>query len=511
MPSDLEPTLHVTKRRKWQNFHQTVEQTVARLVDVWNARPDVASFPAYNATTAALQGLIQQALDEELPIRALGGGWSFTPVAHTEGILINTRPLNYQFWLADQNLHPASDHSAEHLVFAQCGVSIAELNASLMDRGKSLRTSGASNGQTIAGALSTGTHGSALDVGGIQDSVVALHLITGPDRHVWLERASAPVLNDASVAFLGAEPVRDDDLFNAALVSFGSFGIIHGVVLAVDDLFYLQQYRRQHAESPATWAALENLDFSGLQSLGRPASVRPYFFQAVYNPYDRADGPYLTVMYREAVPPAGCEPPSQSTGWRPGDSAADVIARFTDLSPSLTPTLVNALLPSQYPDVDGKCGTWGEIFWDTSRRGRVASTAMGIPLDRAREAVEALFDVNEDHTAPALFALRYVKASDALLAFTRHAPHTAVLEIDGPHSRGMLDFYEAAWERVRGLGFPVTFHWGKMLPIDDDLPARAYGADRVQAWTAARQQLLPSAALRRAFTNDMVRRLGLGP
>lgn len=509
MPPKLEPTLHVTKRRKWQNFHQTVEQTVARLVDVWNARPDVASFPAYNATTAALQGLIGQALDDGLPLRALGGGWSFTPVAVTDGILVNTRPLNYQFLLAEQNLHADGARAADRLVFAQCGVSVAELNAKLMDRGKSLRTSGASNGQTIAGALSTGTHGSALDVGGMQDSVVALHLITAPDRHVWLERASDPVLDDASVAFLGAEPVRDDALFEAALVSFGSFGIIHGVVLEVDDLFYLQQYRRQHAESPATWAALEHLDFSGLQGLGRPAGVRPYFFQAVYNPYDRADGPYLTVMYREDERPAGSEPPGRSTEWRPGDSAADVIARFTDLSPALTPTLVNALLPAQYPNVDGKCGTWGETFWDTSRRGRVASTAMGIPLDRAREAVEALFDVNEEHTAPALFALRYVKASGATLAFTRHAPHAAVLEIDGPHSRGMLAFYEAAWERLRGLGIPVTFHWGKLLPLDDTLPVHSYGADRVRAWTDARHALLPSAKLRKVFTNDMLHRLGL--
>jgi hypothetical protein len=281
-------------------------------------------------------------------------------------------------------------------------------------------------------------------------------------------------------------------------------------VIEVDDLFWLQQYRRQHAESPATWAALEHLDFSGLPDLGR-VGVRPYFFQAVYNPYDRADGPYLTVMYREDERPEDCDPPSRTTAWRPGDSAADVIARFTDLSPALTPTLVNALLPSQYPDIDGKCGTWGETFWDTSRRGRVASTAMGIPLDRAREAVEVLFDVNEDHTAPALFALRYVRASDATLAFTRHAPHTAVLEIDGAYSRGMLAFYEAAWGAVCALGFPVTFHWGKLLPLDDDLPERGWGADRVQAWTDARHALLPSAALRRAFTNDMVRRLGLGP
>ena len=30
---------------------------------------------------------------------------------------------------------------------------------------------------------------------------------------------------------IGAESIKDDTLFNAALVGFGSFGIIHGVMI----------------------------------------------------------------------------------------------------------------------------------------------------------------------------------------------------------------------------------------------------------------------------------------
>ena len=512
MPPDLHPTVHRTRRKRWRNFHDTVAQTVVQLVDVWNARPNAASFPSYNATTAALQGLIGEALRDGLRIRALGGGWSFSPAAATDGILVNTRPLNYQFSLADQNTHADYGGAAADLVFAQCGVSVAELNVALRQRGKSLPTSGASNGQTIAGALSTGTHGSAIDQGGLQDLVRALHLVTGPDRHVWLERASAPTLSDASVAFLGAEVVRDDALFDAALVSFGSFGIVHGVVLEVDDLFYVQEYRRQHAESPATWAAIEHFDLSGLRGLGRPAPVRPYFFQAVFNPYDRRDGPYLTVMYREDARPAGCPSPTPSTGWRPGDSAADVIGRITDVSSAITPTLVNALFPQQYPDVDGVCGTWGEMFGDTGLGGRAASTAMGIPMDRVREAVEALFELNETRTIPGLFALRYVRGSRAPLAFTRHAPHTCVLEVDGAYSRRMLRFYDAAWQHLMDLGIPVTFHWGKMLPLRADWVRPSYGDEAVDAWLTARETLLPTPALRDAFANEMLEQIGLdGP
>ena len=44
--------------------------------------------------------------------------------------------------------------------------------------------------------MSTGTHGSALDVGAVQDYVVGLHLVLAPDRHLWIERKSYPVTVD---------------------------------------------------------------------------------------------------------------------------------------------------------------------------------------------------------------------------------------------------------------------------------------------------------------------------
>ena len=53
---------------------------------------------------------------------------------------------------------------------------------------------GASNGQTIVGAMSTGAHGSSFDVGAVQDYIIGMHLIVGPNRHIWLERKSAPVV-----------------------------------------------------------------------------------------------------------------------------------------------------------------------------------------------------------------------------------------------------------------------------------------------------------------------------
>lgn len=502
------PTIHVAKGKTWENWHESVRQKVVQLVDVWNAEPNKTSLESYNAATAALQQLVQQALDQGVGIRALGGGWSFTPIAATDGILVNTKPLNYQFRLQPPNLHANYQARAANLVFAQCGVSIAELNTRLFARGKSIRTSGASNGQTIAGAISTGTHGSAIDVGAIHDSVIALHIVTAPDRHVWLERAANPVVSDSLISGLGAELVRDDALFDAAVVSLGSFGIIHGVVLEVDDLFYLQEYRRQVDDTAATRLAVDELDFTQL-ALGRAAGVRPYFFQALFNPYQPPGKPHVTVMYRETVRPADGHAPNRDNKWRPGDSAAELVAAATDLVSDLTPVVVGALLKQAYPDIDGVSGSWGEMFWDTSSRGKLASTGMGIPLDRAREAITELYQLNASHQIAGLFAMRYVKASPATLAFTRHADRTCVLEIDGVYSKRMMEFYDAAWARLEQLGIPLTFHWGKMLPLDPAVFVNGYGQPALDAWRAARRKLLPTPALRTVFENQMLKDLEL--
>jgi len=223
--NDLEARVKVKERRRWQNKHQTFTQPLERLYDVWNpqGRPSVAGL---KATVAALQQLIADAIGAGKRLRALGSGWSFSRVAATEDWLLNTKPLNWVFPLSDRSVAENYAGAPDDLLFAQCGVAILELNNYLVGKGKSLKTSGASNGQTIAGALSTGTHGSALDVGGIPNYVVGLHLIVGPDRHVWLERESYPVVTDAFADRLDTELIRDDTLFNAALVSFGSFGII---------------------------------------------------------------------------------------------------------------------------------------------------------------------------------------------------------------------------------------------------------------------------------------------
>jgi hypothetical protein len=66
-----------------------------------------------------------------------------------------------------------------------------------------------------------------------------MQLITGRGKSLWLERGSYPVMSDRFVADLNADLVRDDDVFAAAQVSFGAFGIIASLVFEAVDIYHL--------------------------------------------------------------------------------------------------------------------------------------------------------------------------------------------------------------------------------------------------------------------------------
>src|SRR5690606_6994376 len=145
---------------------------------------------------------------------------------------------------AEIDMHSNSAFNKEDLFFFECGNKIKEVSEFVRRGGKSLKTCGASNGQTIAGALATGVHGSALDVGAVQDFVVGINLIIGPDPDdiIYLERESEPALNDLFASNINARVIRDDELFNAAVVGLGSFGFIHGIVVETENLYLLNRY-----------------------------------------------------------------------------------------------------------------------------------------------------------------------------------------------------------------------------------------------------------------------------
>src|SRR5690349_14201951 len=282
--------------KNFQTAHKNFTYGIDDLFDVMNGdNPDMVA--GYNETTNLIQQFLQAALDQKKSVRALGGNWSWTTVGFTKGWVLSTLKLNRIKRMKPEEIHASTGaFEQDRFLFAQCGCSVIELNQVCQSLKRSLKTSGASNGQSIAGLISNNTHGSAIDFGSTPDFVVGLHIIVAPNKHVYLERGSQPVVTSSFIQRIGAEHVLDDAIFNAALVSFGSFGFIHGVMIETDPIFLFNVYRKQ---LPAVQVRplMQSLDFSSTPFLPRPG-VRPYHFNVVINPYNSQGGYYVTVMYK---------------------------------------------------------------------------------------------------------------------------------------------------------------------------------------------------------------------
>ena len=115
--------------------------------------------------------------------------------------------------------------------------------------------------------------------------------MVGPNKHVYLERQSYPVDEAGpSPQSLGARvQAGTTPLFNAALVSFGSFGIIHGLMIETRELFALNALRfkgalRRHAEGGDHGAATRTTIPLPAFARGRGATDKPYHFELFLNP-----------------------------------------------------------------------------------------------------------------------------------------------------------------------------------------------------------------------------------
>jgi hypothetical protein len=117
-------------------------------------------------------------------------------------------------------------------------------------------TLGGSGGQTVFGALTTGTHGGDFRQRPISDAVVALHLVTDGGDHFWIEPQHSPIefpiADDAKLKHVYAplDPtvrfgiIRDDDIFHSVVVGVGRFGVVVSVVLRVVPQYCLLEHRR---------------------------------------------------------------------------------------------------------------------------------------------------------------------------------------------------------------------------------------------------------------------------
>ena len=295
----------------WTNIHKTVDSNLSDLIDVYNPGPTIekgmTGIEILDHASRRLEGLVKQAHQQAMTIRAAGARWALTDIAVTDGWLINTINLNGSFNVTEKYRHPSySKAKLKYLVVSQCGKSIGRLNAYLeahTTNRRSLKTSGIGNGQSVAGAISGSTHGAAVRFGSTPDFVVGIQLVTGRGRSLWIERAAYPVMNDQFVTDLNADAIRDDDVFAAAQVSFGAFGIIAALAIETEPIYHLHFPQAAEVDQESLASELEHL-----AKVKQNDETAPYHYEFIFNPYDTS---IILVAAGKRVQFSGDVPPPE--------------------------------------------------------------------------------------------------------------------------------------------------------------------------------------------------------
>ncbi|WP_246160582.1 D-arabinono-1,4-lactone oxidase [Nocardioides humilatus] len=164
------------------------------------------------ASTDEVAGLIKSAISDGLAVKAVGSGHSFTGAAVAPGVQMRLDALDRVL-----EVDPATG-----LVTVEAGIALHRLNPLLAEHDLAMEILGDIDRQTIAGAISTGTHGSGTEFRSISHQVRALEL----------------ALADGSV--VTCSPTEQPDLFAAARVGLGALGVITKVTLQTVPLFALE-------------------------------------------------------------------------------------------------------------------------------------------------------------------------------------------------------------------------------------------------------------------------------
>ncbi len=477
----------------------------------------------YNDAAKEIQRLIKETQADGDGFRAYGSAWSMNNIASHKDRMHYNGFMNISMPIHNNDCHSNSSYDSSNLFLFECGTTIKEVSEILAENGKSLKTSGASNGQTLAGCISTGVHGSALDVGSVQDYVVGLNLIIGPNKEdiVYIERDSKPVLSNDFIKKLNARIIRDDNLFHAALVGLGGFGFIHGIVIEAEPIFLLKRYVKKINKNIAfelaktmdfknsTFTIPEETDASGKGN-------RPYHYKIFINQYSNDPECVVELMYKKKYeePYPDPFPVIKESLYR------DLIYLFVKLAenlPKSIPWLVKRLRETIMPKVDDQTtGMLKEIFWDAPYQGPAFACSFGIDHKDAPKAMELLGKLTRDEgPIPGIFAMRFVKQSQATIAFTKF-PITCMLEIDGvlwketKKIMSLKKYSKRMIEVLKENNIPFTLHWGKNSDWTFPGVVKHMYGDQAKEWIKHRQSLL-SEDMYELFSNNFLKTIGLAP
>ncbi|CAG8518944.1 9314_t:CDS:2, partial [Ambispora leptoticha] len=156
--------------------------------------------------------IVNLARENHKTVKVVGAGHSPSDLACTNEYMINLDDLNHVLEFDPKSL----------IVTVEAGIRLFQLNQELKWRGIALRSLGSISDQSIAGAISSATHGTGINFGNLSTQVIGLTLVT------------------ASGQKISCSKEKNTEIFKAALCSIGALGIITRVTIQCEAEFRLE-------------------------------------------------------------------------------------------------------------------------------------------------------------------------------------------------------------------------------------------------------------------------------
>jgi hypothetical protein len=368
-------------------------------------------------------GQLWAALASGGALRVAGSARSLSQVSDpTESRLVGTHGLGER-WLEPPPLVASQDERG--LYWCGAGRTLRGVIGDLVEERRAIANIGSGSFQTLAGAFSSGTHGSGLGLGALHTQIAALAVLTfagGRPVVRFVERADQPVCDPAAFPAWAArwalreglppqvvELVSSDERFQAHVMGLGCLGVVVGVALRV-----MPEYLLVESRQPTTWKLARH------DLLERARRAR--HFELILDPWPAPSGDHRCLVIERDLATE-----SEDDGKRPLGMwlATEGIARGTagllmesairdplDRLPRRVNTSIEQTIVARY------VARWDQVL---RLNLNVASLTgeYGVPASGAVEAIDALLGLCRSQIASAR-AYMAAHPSDTLGMWQRH-------------------------------------------------------------------------------------------
>ena len=409
------------------------------------------AYPSQRLAPNNLDELKATLANATAPIRCVGAGHSFNGQCATNGTL-----------LALDNFSGLVSHDeAKNTAVIKAGTRLQQLGQLLESIGQDMVNIPDVNKQTLAGAIATGTHGSGYTLPALHGRVQAFKLLTLQGQE------------------LNCSTSQNADIFHAALVGLGSFGVVTE--------YTLENWPLAYTERQVTMLPLENLlaEWSDLYQKNRNAE----FF---YIPFTGLAMKVLHNQTTKAVTPRGVD--------KDMDSLMDLkkLRDYVGWSPSLRKRIAQMVADSHGTEyaVDY---AWKLLA--SERSVRFHEMEYHLPLDAQLPALKEVIAVIESQRHDVFFPIeaRVIKGDENAWLSPFYQQDTGSIAVHA--------YYEDDYQFLYTLIEPILKryggrpHWGKLHSLSDKDFALLY--PQWQQVKAIRQQLDPQGKLLNSYTQKI--------